>query len=83
MHGVVNRHAGGHASTRAVDVEMDVGFFVLVGQNEKLGDDHIGDIVVNGRPKNDDPVLKQAGVNVHRPFFAAVSFDDDWNQSHL
>ena len=82
LHGVVDRHAGGDAPAGAVDVEVDVGLVVLVGQDEHLGDHDVGDLVVDGRAQEDDAVLEQAGVDIHRPLFATAPLDDDRDQWH-
>ena len=82
LHGVVDGQARGDASARAVDVKMDVGLGVLMGQNEHLGHDQVGDGIVDRRAQNDDAVLEQAGVDIHRPLFTTAPFDDDRNQWH-
>ena len=82
LHRVVDRHAGGDAAAGAVDVQVDVGLGVLVGQDQHLGDDQVGHVVVDGRAQDDDAVLEQAGVDIHRPLFAAAPLDDDRDQWH-
>ena len=72
----------GDASPGAVDVKMDVGLGVLMGQNKHLGDDEVGDRVVDRGSQDDDAVLEQAGIDIHRPLFTAASFDDDRDQWH-
>ena len=73
---------GGDAAAGAVDVQVDVGLGVLVGQDQHLGDDQVGDGVVDGRAQDDDAVLEQAGIDIHRPLFTAAPFDHDRDQWH-
>ena len=40
---------------------------------QQLRHDHVGDLVVDGRAQEDDAVLEQAGIDVHRPLFAAAA----------
>ena len=82
LHRVVDRHAGGDAAAGAIDVEVDVGLRVLLGEDEELGHDDVGDLVVDGRSEDHDPVLEQARVDVHRPLFATAPLDDDRHQGH-
>ena len=82
LHRVVDRQPGGDAAAGAVDVEMDVGLGVLMGQDQHLGDDQVGDVVVDGRAQDDDAVLEQAGIDIHRPLFATAPFDHDRDQWH-
>ncbi len=82
MHGVVDGQPGGHAAAGAVDVEVDVGFGVLVGQDEHLGDDQVGHGVIDGGAQDDDAILEQAGIDIHRPLFTTAPFDHDRDQWH-
>ena len=42
----------------------------------------VGHVVVDLRAEEDDAVLQQAAVDVHRPLFAAALFDHVGNQGH-
>jgi hypothetical protein len=42
-----------------------------------LGDDGVGHVVGDLRAEEDDAVLQQAAVDVHRPLFAAALLDDE------
>ena len=70
------------AAAGRVDVQVDVGLGVLRLQEQQLGDDRVGHFVVDLRAEEDDAVLQQAAVDVHRPLFAAALFDDVGNQGH-
>ena len=47
LHRVVDGQPRGHAAAGAVDVEMDIGLGVLMCQDEHLGDDQVGDGVID------------------------------------
>ena len=47
---VVDRHAARHHAAGRVDVDMDVLLRVLHLEEEELGDDEVGDVVVDGVP---------------------------------
>src|SRR5690606_34527483 len=51
LHRVIDRQAGRDAATGAVDVEVDIGFGVVRLQEEHLGDQGIGDVVVDLLPE--------------------------------
>ena len=42
----------------------------------------VGDFVVDRRAEEDDAVVQQPAVDIHRPLFAAALFDDVGNQWH-
>ena len=74
---VVDGHAAGHHAAGRVDVEVDVLLGILHLQEQELGDDQVGHLVVDRRADEDDPVLEQAGIDVHRPLAAAGVFEND------
>ena len=82
LHRVVNRQPGGHAAAGRVQIQVNVRLRIVGLQKQHLGDDRIGDVVVDRGTEEDDPVLEQATVNVHRPLFAAVLLDHIRNQRH-
>jgi hypothetical protein len=47
-----------------------------VGQEEQLGDDEVGHVVVDGGAEEDDAVLEQPRVDVEGPLAAVGGFDD-------
>jgi hypothetical protein len=53
-------------SARRVDVEGDVLVGVLRLEVEELRDDQVGDLIVDRRPQEDDPLVEQPGVDVER-----------------
>jgi len=70
--------------SRRVDVDVDVLALVLHLQEEHLGDDEVGDVVVDRRADEDDPVLEEARPDVVRALAAARLFNDDRSQvTHL
>ena len=76
LHGVVDRETGVDRPPRRVDVQPDVLLGVLTGQEEQLGHDHVGHLVVDGGADEDDPVLEQAGVDVHPALTPVGGLDD-------
>ncbi len=64
LHGVVDGHAGGHRAARRVDVEMDVLVGVLRFEEQQLGHDEVGHVVLDGSHAEDHPLLEQAGIDV-------------------
>mmetsp|Transcript_29667 Transcript_29667/g.88003 ORF Transcript_29667/g.88003 Transcript_29667/m.88003 type:complete len:218 (-) Transcript_29667:95-748(-) len=65
LHGVVDGHAGAHGSSGAVDVQGNVLLGIVVGEVQELGHQDVGDLVVDSLTQQDDPVLQQAGDDVH------------------
>ncbi len=82
LHGVVDGEAGVDRPPGRVDVEPDVLLGVLAGQEEELGHDHVGHLVVDGGADEDDPVLEQAGVDVHPALTPVRGLDDVGDQGH-
>ena len=76
LHRVVNGQSRRDASAGRVDVHVDVGLGVVRLKEEQLGDNGVGHVVGDLRAEEDDAVLQQAAVDVHRPLFAAALLDD-------
>mmetsp|Transcript_11770 Transcript_11770/g.17156 ORF Transcript_11770/g.17156 Transcript_11770/m.17156 type:complete len:283 (+) Transcript_11770:105-953(+) len=60
FHGVVDGEAGGDGSTGGVDVEGDVLVGIFVGEVEELGDENVGDFVVDVGSEEEDAVFEEA-----------------------
>src|SRR5512135_717506 len=60
LHRVVDRHAGAYRPAGGVDVEVDVAHRVLGGEQQELGADRVGDLVLDDRAEEDNAVLEQA-----------------------
>ena len=56
LDGVINAHTSGYRTTRGVDVEVDVFFWVFCVQQEQLSHDQVGNIRVDGGAQEDDPI---------------------------
>jgi hypothetical protein len=56
LHHVVDRQPGVDAAAGRVDVDADVAPVVLGGEQDQLGADPVGDVVVNLLAEEDDPV---------------------------
>src|SRR5690606_15290822 len=67
LHGVVDGQAGVDVPAWAIDVNRDVLLRVLRLQEEQLGDDQVGQLVVDGPPDEDDALLQEAGVDIVCP----------------
>ena len=80
LHRVVDRHSRGDRATWAVDIHVDVSFAVFELQVQQLGDDTIRDIIIDRASQKDNAVTQQTAVDVHRPLFAAIFFDDIGNE---
>jgi hypothetical protein len=77
LHRVVDREAGGDHSARRVDVHEDVLLRVLGLEEEQLGGDERGHMVLDRAGDEDDPLAKQARVDVETAFAAVGLLDDD------
>ena len=76
LHRVVDRQARVDRAARRVDVERDVLLGVLGLEVQQLRDDQVGDLVVDGRAEEDDPLVEQAAVDVERTLAARGLLDD-------
>src|SRR5512136_1242123 len=83
LHGVVDRKPRTHESPRGVDVEMDLLVGVFRFQVQKLCDDEVGHIVVDGNPQKDNPVFQEPGVDVEGPLASSILFNDYRDQWHV
>ena len=72
LHGVVDGEQRGHVAAGGVDVEPDVLARVLGLEVQELGDDQVGDRVVERRAEEHQALLQQAGPDVEGPLAAAV-----------
>ena len=59
---------------------MDVLVRVLRLQEQELGDDQVGDVVLHGTDQKDHPLLEQPGKNIEGAFAAGGLLDDDGHQ---
>jgi hypothetical protein len=51
-------------------------------EEQHLGDQSIGNLVINLLTEKDDPIFQQAAVNVVGTFFATTLFDNVRNEGH-
>ena len=79
LHGVIDGEASGDGASRAVDVQIDVLLRVFALEEEELGDDGVGDAVVDFRAEEDDAVFQQPRIDVIRTFTLGGLFDDVWD----
>ena len=67
---------------RRVDVERDVLLGILALEVQQLGHDEVGDLVVDRRAEEDDPLVQQPRVDVELALAARGSLDDHRDQRH-
>jgi hypothetical protein len=67
LHDVVDGHAGVGHPARGVDVEVDVLLGIPGLEEEHLGDDQVGHLVVDLLAQEDDPLTQQLRVDVEGP----------------
>ena len=65
LHGVVDGQAAVHLPAGGIQVHGNVGTRVLGGQEEELGLDDIGHVIVDGNAQEDDAVHHEAAENIH------------------
>ena len=80
LHGVVDRHAGGHHPARRVDVHRDFFFRILRFKEQQLRHHQRGDAVVDRAGDEDDPFLQQARINVIGALAAVGLLDHHGNE---
>src|SRR5207302_10365270 len=79
LHRVVDRQSCGHCATGRVDVDLDLLVGVVSRQIHELGDNEVGDDVIDRTADEDDSVSEQARVDVERSLaVAALVLDDGW-----
>ena len=76
MHRVVDGQAGAHDATGAADVQVDVPVGVLPLQEEELGDDDVGHLVVDRRVEKNNSLLEQKRIYVKSPLTPGAGLDD-------
>src|SRR5690606_34920663 len=74
LHGVVDRHAGGHHASGRVDVHRDV-LAVLAFEEQQLSDNQRGHLVLDLAGDEHDPLAQQAAEDVEAALAAAGAFD--------
>ena len=80
LHRVVDREAGGDHAARRVDVHEDVLLRVLGLEEEQLGGDQRGHMVLDRAGDEDDPFAQQPRINVEAALAAVRLLDDDGNE---
>src|SRR5919197_5526516 len=80
LHRVVDREAVVHGAARRVDVDRDVLVRVLGLEMEELGDDQVGDLVVDGCSEKDDALVQESRVDVERALAARGLLDHHRDQ---
>ncbi len=63
-HGVKDRHAGRDNTAGRVDVQMDILVRIFGFQEQQLGDDQVGNVIINAATQKNNPFFEQAGIDV-------------------
>ena len=71
-HRVVDGEQADHVAAGRVDVEVDRLVGVLGLEEQQLGDDQVGDLVVDRRAQEHDAFAQQPGVDVVGPLAAVA-----------
>ncbi len=79
-HGVDDSKSRRDAAAGGVDVELDIGFGIVVGEKKELRDDRVGGFIGDGAAEDDNAVLEEAGVDVVGAFSSAAFFNDDGDE---
>lgn len=66
-----------------IDVELYFFVGVLAVEEEQLGHDQVGHLVVDGGAQKDNPFLEQQREDIVGALAAPAGFDDHWNQRVL
>src|SRR5712692_8051605 len=61
---------------------MNIGLMVIELEEEHLGDNQVGTVIVDHSLQKDDSVFKEPAVDVENTFFAAAPLDHVGNQGH-
>jgi hypothetical protein len=76
LHRVVDRQPGVDPAAGGVDVDRDVLVGILGLEMQELGDDQVGDLLVDGRAQEDDPLVQEAAVDVELALATGGALDD-------
>jgi hypothetical protein len=76
LHRVVDRHPRAHTAARGVDVDVDVALGIVRIEEQQLGNDDVGDIIVDRRAEENDAVHEEPREDVVRALATARPFDD-------
>ena len=83
LHGVIDREPCCDRAPGRVDVDEDALLRILGLQEEELGHDQVGHVVVHRGPEEDDAVAQETGVDVVGPFATTGLLDDDGDEIGL
>jgi len=83
LHCIVDGESRGDGSARGVDIEGDVLVRVLVREEEELGHENVGDLVVDVGSEEEDAVFEEAGNDVNLTLATAVDGWAGWRGAPL
>ena len=76
VHGIIHRHAGSNNTSGGINVKIDILVRIFGFEKQKLGDQEIGNLIVDGGSQKDDPILQEPGVNIISPLPPAALLDN-------
>src|ERR1700756_5399321 len=82
LHCVIDCESGGNGTTGGIDVELDVLLRVFGREEKHLGNDEVGDLIVDRRSKEDDVVAQQTGIDIVGALASVRLLNDHWYQCH-
>ena len=75
----MDREARGHHASRRVDVHENILLRVLGLEEEKLGGDEAGHMILDRTRDEDDPLAQQPRINIEAALAPVGLLDDDGN----
>ena len=79
LHGVIDGQSRIDYPTWAVYIQVDIFIRILGFQEQKLGNDQVGHMVIDGASQEDDAILEEPGVNVKGPLPTIRLFNNHWD----
>src|SRR6266513_1666656 len=75
-HCIINSHTRRNYPAGRIYVEMNILVGVFSLQKKKLGNDQVGNLIVNPTAEKNDPIFEKPRINVVGPFAPAGLFDN-------
>ena len=81
LHGIVHGHPGGNDPAGRIDVAVNGGRGILGLEEQKLGRDQRGHVIVDLTVDANDPLPKETAEYVEGPLSTGTALDDDGDQT--
>src|SRR4030065_2294588 len=82
LHRIVNRKSRRDNSSWRIDVEMNILGRIFRFQKKHLGNDQVGDIIVDRRPNKNDSFLQKTGIDIISPLAPSIFLNYNRYQCH-